>query len=296
MNPLPVEILDRILENIYHDKATLLSCALVEKAWVAPSQRGIFHVLVLLPPDPDPYNPHHDQLEALSKNYVKTTEQLVGYIDANPRLASYVRSLSLAMFCNISQIVDWEAVYTSTAMVIRRLSNVESLSFSCISWGSLSPSLTDSLMEMLRAPSVTRIFISTFDIPTFSDCASLLTQATDLKGLVVNDMFCSDWTLPEKSYPPTPPRLIQLDELETDSTSVFASWFQQESCPFQIQNLRSLRILVEGKMTDCSQKAAFMLQQAGGNLRELHLQVSDPIKESKCADPYLICIFQFFFL
>lgn len=291
MISLPLELLDCILEHLYHDKATLLSCALVEKAWVAPSQRGIFHILVLLPPDPDPYN---DQLEALSKVYVKSTEQLVGYIDANPRLASYVRSLHLAMFCNISQTVDWEAVYTSTAMVIRRLSNVESLSLSCISWGSLSPSLTDSLIKMLRAPSVTRIFISNFNIPAFDDCALLLTQATNLKGLVVNNMFCNDWALPENPYLLTPSRLIQLDELETDSSSVFASWFQQDTCPLQIQNLRSLKIVLEEKINDCSQKIAFMLQQAGGNLRELQIQVSDPIKESKYAKLCLICAFQQF--
>ncbi|KAE9384983.1 hypothetical protein BT96DRAFT_1026737 [Gymnopus androsaceus JB14] len=107
--------------NLYSDKATLLKCALVGRAWVRSSQRGIFRQIIL----------DFSSITDID-GYLKTTERLVAVFDAQPRLASYVRSLELGGLWFMETRLD-----AATASVVQRLSNAE-------------------LTEILRYPSLTQ--------------------------------------------------------------------------------------------------------------------------------------------
>lgn len=161
---------------------------------------------------------------------------------------------------------------------------MKSLLVLSVGWAQLSPELKAALVNVLSAQLVTRLTLTMFAIPKFAELASLLGCVRNLKVLKVSFVTCTDWDIP-KSVPetssdqdnalainPAPPRSIHLDELlhfHSVSVRAFKDWFQQESCPIEVQNLRSLQI--HRSATFDYQGTAFMLQHVGGNLRELEL-------------------------
>ncbi|KAE9391343.1 hypothetical protein BT96DRAFT_1001460 [Gymnopus androsaceus JB14] len=204
MESLPTELVDCILDNLYFDTRTLRNCALVGSAWVRSSQRGIFRQIVLKPPSPN----------------------LLPPLMPKPYLPSYVQSLELREFENGST----DELDNATADVVRRLSNVNNLSFSTVYWITLSPLLRTELTKILRAPSLTQLSLELFYISTF------WTDWQDLTGSV-HEL--------ETGGPPPKSQLKRLRlGLEVDP---FITWFQHDSCPFEARNyvggnLRELEI------------------------------------------------------
>ncbi|KAE9402565.1 hypothetical protein BT96DRAFT_918090 [Gymnopus androsaceus JB14] len=274
---VPNELVECILDNLYFDKNTLLSCALVANAWVTPSQRGIFRLITLKPP----HSEYGNNFSVLFRAYLKTNSLLIASFNEKPYLASYVRALELIHFPTVLQPTPnvsplWKALCTSTTRVIRHLSNVESILFKEFHWHSItiSPLLEEALVNILKAPSLTRIFLH--DFLSTSDLTSLLAYPAHLKALKV------EWA----KYPQVEPTLdnttkaapqsIQLDQLllqiEQKPFHTFddlVDWFQHKACPFDLRHLRSLQIY-HSRLDH--HRAAYLLQQAGGNLRELELQ------------------------
>ncbi|KAE9398038.1 hypothetical protein BT96DRAFT_43959 [Gymnopus androsaceus JB14] len=91
---LPNELVECILDNLYFDKDTLLSCALVASAWVTPSQRGIFRLITLKLPD----SKYRNSFSVLFGAYLQTSGLLIALFNEKPYLASYVRALELVHF------------------------------------------------------------------------------------------------------------------------------------------------------------------------------------------------------
>ncbi|KAE9405700.1 hypothetical protein BT96DRAFT_915909 [Gymnopus androsaceus JB14] len=257
MVKLPNELVGYILDNLYFDRDALLNCALVGRAWVYSSQRGIFRQIVL-----DLTSVHMWSI------YLEMTERLISSFDANPSLASYVRSFKL--------------LTAATANIVHRLANlnVEKVALDLDEWNGVSPSLKEALVNMLRAHSVTRLSLTRFLI-TFKDLASLLSHMPHLKVLDLG-IFFQDWDVPNSSLESNvegavastahcPPRSIQLHQLRLASENElisFATWFQQDWCPFAVGNLKLCIIC-----TVYSEAAIDMLklQQLGTKVRELKL-------------------------
>ncbi|KAE9408641.1 hypothetical protein BT96DRAFT_913787 [Gymnopus androsaceus JB14] len=237
---VPNELVDCILDNLYFDKATLLNCTLVGRAWVRTSQRGIFREIILELPSYGMKN-----FDELVDAYLKTTRHLDMLFAEKPYLASYVRSLEIRS--ESYNAATPEVVYTATASLVQRLSNVNNLSFFRIVWQLLPPLLQEALTELCKAPSVTRFSAIHFNIPTFAELVSLLSRMRNLKVLGV-DMLCNDWNMPnslselEIEEASHPPQSIQLDEMRVCNTPRFMKWLQQDSCPFGVRNLKSLEI------------------------------------------------------
>ncbi|KAE9391944.1 hypothetical protein BT96DRAFT_1000807 [Gymnopus androsaceus JB14] len=264
VDPLPNELVDRIIDNFDFsiDKTTLLNCALVGRAWVRASQRGIFHTIslkIIIPPSVDT----SFQLSEVIDYYVKKNHQLRALFDGNPGLASYVQCLELWDFSFGTVIQEVEG----NALIIIPLSL--KLSF--------SPSLEAALTRMFRAPSVTEVVLETLEIPKFADLVSLLSHLTRLKVLKIMAISCDDWSAPNTAHATGSPLpgSIQLDKLVFNDRD-FITWFQQGSCPFGLQNLRHLQIF---PAVLNSQEAVDVLQQAGKALTKLTLK-----RESEMGD------------
>ncbi|KAE9397850.1 hypothetical protein BT96DRAFT_995409 [Gymnopus androsaceus JB14] len=263
VEPLPNELIEDILDNLYFDKATLLNCALVGRAWVRPSQRGIFREIILEWPAKQEY------FATLIGAYVKATARLDSLFAEKPYLASYVRSLELRRFIYFA--TDTSDLHTATVDVVRRLSNVNNLSFVHVRWECLSSLLQAALAEICKTPSVTRFSTFDFYIPRFAELASLLSHMGSLRVLDAGGAIYYDpYPLPNilSTLGIHPPRSIQLDELGLSNGRRFIDWFQQDSCPFGIRNLKSFEI---------PSRAMDTLQYFGTSITELTLHGYYPV-------------------
>ncbi|KAE9391647.1 hypothetical protein BT96DRAFT_1023975 [Gymnopus androsaceus JB14] len=258
MVQLPNELVDCILDNLYPDKAILLSCALVSRAWARSSRRGIFRRIALeLPP--------HDQGDPTSIDaFLKNNGRLSALFFEKPHLALYVRELYLGgrHYRARDQAEGLEVLLNATTDI-------------------LSPLLKTTLTGLFN--SLTRVSLSIYSIRTFAELVSLLSHGTSLKVLDI-DMFCSDgvWDLVPLSVPEFdieetgatnhPVRSTQLDKLrfsEVDDAGIsfFLAWFQRNSCLFDVQHLRALCLEVSFDMI------VKTLQYVGRNLSELELRL-----------------------
>ncbi|KIK70103.1 hypothetical protein GYMLUDRAFT_213194 [Collybiopsis luxurians FD-317 M1] len=284
--PLPNELIECILDNLYHDKATLLNCALVGKAWVPRSQKGLFQRIVIEAP-----NSHHEDYVTLATAFLAAYERLLAIYDAKPHLATYARTLELRQYEKPSRTVDakelQETLQTCTAKVIQRLTNITNLSILRLNWSQINPPMRAALTGVFQIPSVVRVSLSLFAIPTFAELASLLSHVTHLKVLKITFLACHNWDIPLPPSPaddsnpdvrsistsPPPPRSIHLDELvhlHLVNIRAFTAWFQKDWCPFQVSNLHSLHL--HRSATFDYHGTAFMLESIGENLKELELQ------------------------
>ncbi|KAE9397851.1 hypothetical protein BT96DRAFT_995410 [Gymnopus androsaceus JB14] len=262
VEPLPNELVDDILYNLYFDKATLFNCVLVGKARVRPSQRGIFREIVL-------------EIIDSAELYLKTTGRLDALFPEKPYLASYVQSLELRWF----DFVDQGAcnIHTATAKVVRRLPNVNKLSFFRVYWNRLSPLLKVAVTDLFRVPSLTQVSITEFSIDAFTELASLLCYTTHLKVLK-SYVFLNDPKLPgstilkletEEAGKRPAPKSIELKELKLERhIREFCAWFQWDLCPFEVWNLKVLHF---GVCFSVLPEKIGLVQYVGKNLEELHL-------------------------
>lgn len=272
MVPLPNELVESILEHLYLDKETLLNCGLVARAWVPASQRGIFRMIVLRPPNAL-YLLHAQHGDTKTQSYLDSLTRLTTFFDAKPHLATYVRSLMLHDFDHRAK-----EVHIPTAVIIQRLSAVKELSFDSVNWTLLSPLLKEALTNLVKAPSMTRLSLCKFSTREFSELGTLLSLAIHLKTLRVLESTPQSPIC--KITTPSPPRSIKLDDLllqiespephhHPPSGLTFSEWLQEEYCAFEVGCLKTLHI--RHNQLD-HPLIASMLQQAGGSLGELELQ------------------------
>ncbi|KAE9398593.1 hypothetical protein BT96DRAFT_994656 [Gymnopus androsaceus JB14] len=201
--------------------------------------------------------------------YLKTARHLDALFSEKPYLASYVWSLELQSFRRYKVPMP-KVVYTATASLVQRLSEVKELKFHYFEWNTLPPLLKAVLTELCKAPSVTQFSATEFDITTFTELASLLSNMKNLKVLDVNVAY-RNGTVPRllpKSE--TKPQCIQLSDLRLiggyshgNSVRPLMTWFQQDWCPFEVRHLNSLEITTWVNMVT--------LQYCCTNLQELKL-------------------------
>lgn len=274
VDSLPTELVDCIIDNLdpSDDRTTLLNCALVGRAWVCASQRGIFRTILLNAPDPY-YDIDYDLVSSVNC-FVEASARLMALLDEKPVLVTYVLRLELQNFDGEETTSDDEkdALCVSVAGVVNRLSRVRQLVMACVDWDHLSSILRTALSGILSTPSMIDLTLHAFTISNVTNLISLLGHAVHLKALKALDvMFCKE-SNDSINYTGPPPGCIKLDTLVFNSSeSDFLAWFQQQSCLFRFENLRSLKIWVQ-----CAgnfEMAAFLLQQAGGSLMELELDM-----------------------
>ncbi|KAE9383253.1 hypothetical protein BT96DRAFT_1009464 [Gymnopus androsaceus JB14] len=216
VEPLPNELIDHVLENLYSDKATLKKCASVGKAWVRASQRGLFETIVL-----------NGSYPSSTRGSVKTK---LAWLIANekPYLASYFRLLKVVDFYpnhpSSKEAAPW------AAQVIQRLTEVNHILLEHCDEDIVPefPLLREALYNIFDFPSVTRVTIRSCNYRKFVDLASLLSHAINLKALTVDNVRCLSTT--SDFIPNLPPRSIKLDQFAASTGIEYLTpWFQQES-------------------------------------------------------------------
>ncbi|KIK59052.1 hypothetical protein GYMLUDRAFT_44793 [Collybiopsis luxurians FD-317 M1] len=299
---LPQELVEAILDNLLSDKATLRNCALVGKAWLSYSQRGLFQHIEL-PPLMEFYDVRRPASLALrfSSSYpyrslknitLKAIQRLDETFNNNPQLLSYVQSLEIQGDINIdtASVKIQRLLHASMSNMIRRLSStghLVGLTLRRINWSMLFPSLKDALISAFRAPSITEICLAASTFPSFHTVTSLLALAKGLRVLTIDKVvyaFAFELNMDDILNVPSTqgtdlgePRSIHLKELRLDGAHPFGTWLERESsCPFRVDRLEHLRIVRTIHYTPYDRQATAFLLQNGGNLRNLELQDLGP--------------------
>lgn len=202
---------------------------------------------------------------------MKLIGQLIASFDAKPLLATYVHSLKLRVRWMIQSQPHEDEMRTAANRVISRLTNVKELLFFVVYWGKLPALLKASFIDLIRAPSLTRISFTGFSMPTFTELVSVLSHAKHAKVLHIDleIRYIHDVPFLESETRKTsqPPRSIQLNELTLGVEPRYITWFQKDWCPFEVRNLQMLRFTMFGS----SIETIGLVKLAGGNLRELQL-------------------------
>ncbi|KAE9393792.1 hypothetical protein BT96DRAFT_999153 [Gymnopus androsaceus JB14] len=280
IEPLANELIDNILEFLYSDKASLKNCALVGKAWVCASQQGLFETIVFKFLKRTLYALTH-----ASSNHgpIKPKlERFIAMFDEKPYLASYVRSLEVVHFRPDDLSSKLEEAAPLASQVIHRLSYVEHILLYDCEKNMLSefPVLREALYDIFNLPSLTRVTIQHCRFGTFIELASLLSHATHLKVLTIGSVGCFDRNLPSTSdlMSNVPPRSIKLEEFAVTASGFFnfIPWFEQESCPFQVQDLQFLRMRLSASLRTSPH---ILVRLVGHGLTKLELQYEYGVEE-----------------
>ncbi|KAE9400856.1 hypothetical protein BT96DRAFT_919157 [Gymnopus androsaceus JB14] len=161
-------------------------------------------------------------------------------------------------------------VDVATASVVQRLSNVNDLTFSRIDWNVFSPMLKSQLIEILRSSSLTQFRSRSMPAtPIITALAAVLACARHLKIMDVSSE-CTDWNSPTE-ITGTAPRSIHLEELKLSRSPSFINSLLQDSCPFEVRNLRLLDIRGYFSYSEI----AGLMQYIGGNLKNLKMDLGD---------------------
>lgn len=262
---LPNELIEVVLEHLYFDTPALLNSALVGRAWVYPSQRGIFRKLVIEPLYNVPW-PRREQVLIQSLLNINA-------ILADPRLASYVHSLEIHCIIQTLSTLDRVTLDAAIASIVQRLPNVKKLSLKRVVWKALSPLLKEALTDMLKLPSLKQLSLGWFmRTCSFTEVSSLLYNATHLKVLSIVGLDIWNFQAGVDLEGMSATRPIRLDRLyfSPSFSSMYVhhllAWLQQDHCPLDVRELRSLCIGTNGRSS-----LVELLQFLGTNLRKLEL-------------------------
>ncbi|KAJ7282525.1 hypothetical protein C8J57DRAFT_1295617 [Mycena rebaudengoi] len=154
MVSFPQELVETIIDAVHtsHGKKSLRACALASKALLVASQRCLFRSISL---GKSPTQVSRNKIpkarnENLGRNDLLIAE-VVNLFTSSPHLATYVRSLSISMM-----EINGVLILAHLTCLFAILPNVERLQFDAAnrSWTSLPPTLTSSLSDFVRRPSL----------------------------------------------------------------------------------------------------------------------------------------------
>ncbi|KAJ7244682.1 hypothetical protein C8J57DRAFT_1242673 [Mycena rebaudengoi] len=197
---LPQELIETIVDDLHamHGKYSLPACALASRAFLVPSQRCLFRSISL------------KKIPRAGKQRVGRSDNvLVGAVNiftASPRLAPYVRNLSI----NITNLV---AIHASLTSLLPLLPNVEKFQLDAarIAWTSLPPTLASSLSDFFRQPSLRCLaLVSLRDLSS----SLVLRWISSFRMLsLTNVTILSDTGAPSIIYDDKPAATAHLDHL-----------------------------------------------------------------------------------
>lgn len=174
--PLPNELVDSIIEELYEDDDYPDDMLLV-RLKIVPSLEELGFAIRSVE--------FSISFEPYTKGFsLKRWVQLISSFDSNPSLASYVKRLNLILFSNLrsNEKFDWDELQSHVAAVVTRLSDVDRIWLYEFDWKMASPVLKKALFGVFRSPSLSRASFYQFHIDGFAEFESLLNM-TRLKSL-----------------------------------------------------------------------------------------------------------------
>jgi hypothetical protein len=241
MPRLPPELIDHIIDHFDYDNLSdlrdLYACALVCKAWVAPSRAHLFHTVEI-------GRPHRPRTYCAIRKF--------------PDLAVYVRELYFANGSGAEEVA---------LELLPLFTTLRKLAFFHTHWTSLNPETRNSFHRALALPSLIHLNLVGMTFDTRERFEGLLHP--QLKRLVVFDSVTQhdrDSVVNEA----TKRQPCLLEYLRHDTDPVFADWLLGAQTTIDVTNLRTLYLT--GVVSTCARNLSRMLQA----LRSLeHLRLHD---------------------
>ncbi|KAJ7178847.1 hypothetical protein C8R43DRAFT_472108 [Mycena crocata] len=159
--PLPVEVVDLIIDQLCVDFLALKSCSFVCRAWTPSSRAHLFRYLELRPAG-----------RASPENWHR-------FLSSSPHIISHIQELSI--FCERSSWVSWDPVLPN---LLAKFQNIHQIDlYGCdLPW--LPAPLTSAIYTLFRSPSMKRVSLRLCVLP--SSCFELFGSA--LESIELSDV------------------------------------------------------------------------------------------------------------
>lgn len=277
--PVPVEIMDQILDNLYasyYEEKSLLACSYANHTLRVLCQRRIFRDITIS------VKVHQNHLSAIFSEDNQTTGiKLLYLLNNSPHIAPYIQSLTITEVerpvvlgqlsspgpNSISSYSKEFPLYIITARAkdLKKL-NISFPSLTGLLWSSMEPKLRDFFTQLVvgrRLPAVG--FISFHQLPM-----SLFFHCYFLEELQISDMYM------DKNEAPSNKVKLKSLHLAHQKYATFTttareefSWFKSQKSAFDITGLRTLKVSYPFPGLED------MLLLCSNSLRTLHLKAAE---------------------
>jgi hypothetical protein len=233
LDRLPLELIERIIDFFHDSRKDLYHCALVCKAWLAPSRYHLFYSICICPDPSKRWVPCFWQYDLL----YETLQQ-------SPHIAHYVREFR---FLSVSQMADpnWP-LPKQIASLLQSFTNLRKLTLCSIFWETLSLDMKEALREALARPSLTQLYLERVIFSATEDLAELIYP--HLKRLQAWILWASNFRIvpfegTNVMVEGRQPCRLELIEIFMHTHFVpFVEWLLGTQLVFDISNLRDLDV------------------------------------------------------
>ncbi|KAF7343021.1 hypothetical protein MVEN_01732300 [Mycena venus] len=167
---LPQELIDQIIDDNELDMSTLISCSVVCRSFVRPSQARIFT--------------HLDcGMGATDRTNVARFRRLHDVLTESPRLVPYITNLSFR------QLYPWNTP-NELLSILRLLSNVRSINFERIYWSRLPSDVRIAIRDLCQRSKLSHLGLK--EVQNMSaECLALIADTPNLTHLSLPDVELS---------------------------------------------------------------------------------------------------------
>jgi hypothetical protein len=246
MPQFPLEVIEHIIDYFHNSRSNLRTCALVCKAWVAPSRYHLFHTVKVGP-------------------HVSARRRVYRAIRKSPSLAVYIREFFLSFLDRKAGKIALELLPLSTSLRNLGLFNTN--------WTSLEPEIRNSIRRALALPTLTRLELIdvTFDKREhFEDLLRPHLRRLVVIGLVWRDpVMAPGCRVVDEEIKQDRQQPCHLEYLTHDADSAFIDQFPGAQTTIDVTSLHTLCVthVTATRLGDLS-----LMFQGLGSLKHLHLR------------------------
>jgi hypothetical protein len=279
---LPQELIDNIIDQLHDNRPTLKSCALVCKSWLPCSRFHIFCHVSLQPPQ--------NNIFGFAK--ITNCQRLYRIIETSPQIVPYIRDLTI---CEGNVYKAWMGRETTLPLLLRMLRNLRRLELERsasmrMANRDMPPNLRDSIMEVLRLPSLTELKLVGFVSDTPAKFLRMFRFCQNLKVLRLSHVVCADDGAVDDNTGAISQR-AQLDVLSIGprtSPTVVGSLLLAQS-PIDLSSICQLNLSIS-----CEFATFAKLLRVTPVLEHLEIDLMSDGEFSSCPFVCDVCLWQFF--
>ncbi|KAJ7074307.1 hypothetical protein C8F01DRAFT_1242565 [Mycena amicta] len=264
MPHLPIELSDHIIDNLHDEPKSLASCALVCRAWVFVSQRGLFSTLYVDEKNIEPI------LESPPR-FVGHVQHIYVHVYGDRRASIKLRLSKEDRSPLLDRLLPHLSLFTS----VKELSLDGCRQFVDLKW---NVEWTDIIAASF--PSLPKLNILYFNFEALAHLVDLVASSSDLTHLVVDDIdveeasheYSNEDQEPYEGSQTPPPALESIRYSSGDRASgggPFLRWFATNPGTF-----KTLHLILDAEAGDINAGVA-LIAAAGDGLRNLTLSFDD---------------------
>ncbi|KAF5346298.1 hypothetical protein D9758_011487 [Tetrapyrgos nigripes] len=179
---VPQELVDYIIDHLYHDTQTLRNCSLVCRAWLPSSRLHLFNKVRLNIPRSTSHRP---------------SLRLYHLLTSSPEVIHHIHDLQLCSGSPAYNVVveedeeyhpSWVFSEPSLPPLLNLLTHLRKFDFASdtsLEWDVLPSSLRDAICNVLRLPSLVYMRLQSWEFPDIKGFEKLLRGCANLKALAL---------------------------------------------------------------------------------------------------------------